>query len=596
MSAATTSAKVGRHSADSAALRAAAGRSPAMFVTLFSAWLAALWWFGPRLVASLAAATGPVSTVAQAYFVVFVAIAWLYGLYNIAVVVFALVDRGLVDRTMPDHALESQEASAAADGAVAAVAVLYTTCNDFVEAGAASCARLDYPNYRMYILDDSTEPTFRARVDRFAAGRPNVEVVRRPTRAGFKAGNLNHALRNHVHEPYFVIADSDEILPRDFLGKLVPRISADPGCGFIQANHRCIRQGTKLQRDMCRGIDIHWEWYQPLRNRFGFVMFLGHGAILRTSCWNEVGGFPELVSEDLAYAIAIRERGYYGRFAKDVTCLEEFPSSVRAFRVRHAKWTRGTCEFLHRMAGTLLRSPNISATEKLDILFPTANLPLTLFFFVFMIMTAIVLPLSIGERSLMTIELQSASLLVPVVRMPEAMNVLYTWDFYLMTLAALVSPLLCFILAMWRTPIRLLRFLAHSTSLYAALAPLSSICVIGYAATRRARFLVTGDRTERASGGGFWSDTHPDSRTTQRLEWIAAWIFLLGALASVQIALLGLAVGYALLAIMHAADWGRPGLQTLTWAPFLLISAGIALGGMSLFSIQPVFFGYGFHF
>ena len=569
-------------------LRTIAGRSPAMFVFLFALWAAALFWFGPRLLESMRAATGPVSALAQGYFVIFVCIAWLYGLYNISVVVFASYTKL--------RARFTTKASAQPAECNIPVAVLYTTCNDFVEAGAASCAKLQYPSYRVYILDDSSEPAYRAKVDRFASRYEHVEVVRRTDRQGFKAGNLNHALSEIVTEPYFVIADSDEILPRNFLTMLVPRIAADPQCGFIQANHRCIKHGTKLQQDMCRGIDIHWDWYQPLRNRFGFVMFLGHGAILRRSCWEQAGGFPEIVSEDLAYAIAIRERGYYGAFAEDVTCMEEFPSSVRAFRVRHVKWTRGTCEFLHRFAKRLVLSKNISLPEKLDILFPTANLPLTLFFFLFMIMTSIVLPMSIGERTVMTLELGGGSLQLPVVRMPVEMNVLYTWDFYAMTLLALVSPLLCFVMAMWKTPIRLLRFLAHSTSLYAALAPLSTICVLGYAKTRSARFLVTGDGSTSATHGGYWAETHPDALTTQRLEWGAAWIFFAGALVSFQIALLGLAIGYALLAIMHSADWGRPGLQTMTWVPFSLIVTGIGLGGMSLFGMQPVFFGFGFHF
>lgn len=568
--------------------RRIANRSPALFITLFGLWFGALYWFGPRLIQSLDAADGPISLFAQGYFVFFVGIAWLYGLYNLSVVAFAIYYRMREKSSVPEP-IETVDHNPP-------VAVLYTTCNDFVEAGAASCARLQYPNFHVYILDDSSDNAEMRRVDRFAARHPSITVVRRPERVGFKAGNLNYALQHAVKEPLFVIADSDEILPRNFLSVLVPRMVADPDCGFIQANHKCIRQGTKLQRDMCRGIDIHWDWYQPLRNRFGFVMFLGHGALLRRSCWEQVGGFPELVSEDLAYAIAIREKGYYGTFAADVTCLEEFPSSVRAFRLRHVKWTRGTCEFLHRFAGRLIRSKNISWAEKLDILFPTANLPLTLFFFVFMIMSAIVLPVAIGERVMVTFEAGAQTLSLPVVRMPEAMNVLYTWDFFAMTVVALVSPLLCFVLAMWKTPFKLVRFLAHSTSLYAALAPLSTICVLGYAITGRARFLVTGDASIQTSTNDYLAETHPDSVVTQRLEWLAAWIFLVGALASFQIALLGLSVGYALLAVMHNSDWGRPGIQTMTWIPFTFICTGIGLGGVSLLGLQPVFFGFGFHF
>jgi len=565
-------------------IRNAAKRSPVMFMFIIAAWASTLAWFGPRLVQVLDVAQGPVSSFALHYFVIFIPVAWLYGIYNLSVVLFALVDRVLPAR---EHALGATDTP---------VAVLYTTCNDFVETSAMSCANLDYEHFRVYVLDDSSDPDIKARIDRFAARYDHVQVVRRKNREGFKAGNLNNALANVVAEPLFVIADSDEILPRDFLRVLVPRINGDPDCGFIQANHRCLQRGTKLQRDMCHGVDVHWKWYQPLRNRFGFVMFLGHGAILRRSCWQTVGGFPEVVSEDLAYAIAIREQGYYGTFAEDVTCFEEFPETVRSFRVRHVKWTRGTCEFLHRYGVDLLRSARMSWSEKLDILFPTANLPVTLFFFLYMIIAAIVLPVAIGERSILTIEAFSTSFQIPVTLMPPAMNILYTWDFFLITVCALLSPILCFILEMWRRPLRLLRFLTHSTALYAALAPLSTMSVLGYAFTRKARFLVTGDTSDGQRGGSVWNETHPDSPAVQRFEWLAATVFAIGALASFQIALFGIAVAYGLISVMHSSDWGRPGLQTMTWVPFSFIATGLALGGMGLFGLQPVFFGFGFHF
>ena len=565
-------------------VRGAAQRSSLMFAFIFVAWTASMLWFGPRLLQSLEAARGPVSSFALHYFVAFIPVAWLYGIYNLSVVLFALISR-------------LQGPIAYAEGAPdTPVAVLYTTCNDFVETSALSCASLDYEHYSVYILDDSSDREIMRKIDRFASRFEHVQVIRRKDRQGFKAGNLNHALAGVVSEPLFVIADSDEILPRDFLSTLVPRINGDPSCGFIQANHRCLQRGTKLQKDMCHGVDVHWKWYQPLRNRYGFVMFLGHGAILRRSCWQQVGGFPEVVSEDLAYAIAIREQGYYGTFASDVTCFEEFPESVRAFRVRHVKWTRGTCEFLHRYGLDLLRSARISWSEKFDILFPTANLPVTLFFFLYMLLAAIVLPATIGERNVMTIEAWQGSFQIPVMLMPPEMNILYTWDFFLITVCALLSPILCFILEMWRTPIRLFRFLTHSTALYAALAPLSTISVLGYAFTRKARFLVTGDNSDSQRGGSIWNETHPDSKGVQRFEWFAATVFAIGALASFQIALFGIAIAYGLISVMHNSDWGRPGLQTLVWLPFSFIATGLALGGMGLFGMQAVFFGFGFHF
>lgn len=572
-------------------------RKPYMFMFIFIAWIAALAWFGPRLVGLVQTAQTPFMVFALGYFAVFTTLAWLYGLYNIGVVLFSTAYRRFVPQWTPPALISAPS-----------VAVLYTTCNDFVEESAESCLKIEYANYHLYILDDSTSAIHKKRIDQFARQYADrVTVIRRPDRTGFKAGNLNFTLENRIAEPYFAVVDADELVPPDFLTKLVPYMETDPDCGFVQANHRCNENGaTRLQRDMRLGIDVHWKWYQPLRNKFGFVMFLGHGVLLRRSCWEKAGGFPEIVSEDLAYAIALREQGSYGVFAEDVMCVEAFPETVRAFRIRHVKWTRGTCEFLHRWGPRLIKSKRIPVIEKLDILFPTVNLPLTFFFFIFMALAGLVLPLTLGGYRTMTIELGGLDLSFGMLSLPPEMAKIFTPDFYAITILTLVAPILCFVFELWKTPLKLARFLGHSTALYAALSPLSSICVIGYALTRRAKFLVTGDVNGGASKNTrlpivqsakrFFSETHPDFRGVQYFEWLAASIFLAGAIVSFQIALIGLAVGFMLLPVMHHEGWDNAVIRRIDFLPSILIAAGIGLGGLGLFGLQPVLFGFGFHF
>lgn len=572
-------------------------RKPYMFQFIFVFWIAALLWFGPRLIELVQTAKTPLIAFTLGYFAIFTTLAWLYGLYNIGVVIFSSAYRRFTSEWAP-AACDTQPP----------VAVLYTTCNDFVEESARSCLKIDYAEFHLYILDDSTSDAHKKRIDRFAQeNTEQVTVIRRPDRTGFKAGNLNYALTTCVSERYFAIIDADELVPVDFLARLVPYLEADPDCGFVQANHRCQQRGaTRLQRDMHLGIDVHWKWYQPLRNKFGFVMFLGHGALLRRSCWEKIGGFPEIVSEDLAYAIALREEGYYGVFAEDVMCVEAFPETVRAFRIRHVKWTRGTCEFLHHWGLRLMRSRKIPLAEKLDILFPTVNLPLTFFFFIFMVLAGLVLPLALGGYQTMTIELGGMGLSFGMLSLPPEMVKIFTPDFYAITILTLVAPILCFVFELWRTPVRLARFLGNSTALYAALSPLSSICVIGYMMTRRAHFLVTGDvkaatgQVAHLSRGQavrkFFSETHPDFRGVQYFEWLSASIFLAGAIISFQIALVGLSIGFFLLPVMHHTGWDNTILRRIDYLPSILIAFGIGLGGLGLFGLQPVLFGFGFHF
>jgi hypothetical protein len=120
--------------------------------------------------------------------------------------------------------------------------------------------------------------------------------------------------------------------------------------------------------------------------------------------------------------------------------------------------------------------------------------------------------------------------------------------------------------------------------------------VAGYLFTGHARFIVTGDRNDGQKTGSMWQDTHPDMLSVRSLEWLAAIVFGVGALASFQVSLFGLAIAYALVAAMNSLTWGVSLLTKLVWLPFTLILSGMVLGGMSLLGLQPLFFGFGFHF
>jgi cellulose synthase/poly-beta-1,6-N-acetylglucosamine synthase-like glycosyltransferase len=574
---------------------------PHFYLAVLTLWALAVGWFHPQLATLPALGKTVWAKGALWFFVLFIDIAWGYAAYNIGVIVFGAWYARRARRAPRELALIAERP---------AVAMLYTTCNDFVERSALSCIEQDYPEHRVYILDDGDDSECRARIDRFAAAHPGqVRVIRRPDRKAYKAGNLNHALAAVAREPLFALVDADEILPPHFLRRLVPRLLSLPDCGFVQATHRCNPDTrSSLARDVGPGVDSHWRWYHPLRNDYGFVMLLGHGALVRRQAWVDAGGFPELVSEDLAFALRAREAGWRGRFAEDVVCYEEFPEDVRAFRVRHMKWTRGTCEFLVREMGGLLRSRRITWVEKLDILLPTLNLPLSFLFFLFVLDANLVLTSLYGTVATMTWVIGGRPWLVPVLRLNPAFDVLDRADLYVVTLIALVSPVLCFVIDMARQPRRLWSFLAQSTALYGALGPLSSIGVVLFALTRRAVFHVTADRGRaRPSGRGvarrlrtsfveFARRSHPDDPLVQGLELICGAVLVSLACVTVQLPFLGLALGYLMLPILHHVRWDRRPVRAALQLPLMLILIGLALGSLSLMGIQTVFFGYGFHF
>jgi hypothetical protein len=92
----------------------------------------------------------------------------------------------------------------------------------------------------------------------------------------------------------------------------------------------------------------------------------------------------------------------------------------------------------------------------------------------------------------MTMDVIGVCVKLPFLLLPRGFTHIYTLDFFLITIATIGSPLLCFVLAMRRTPLRLARSLAHSTALYATLAPLTVVAVAGFVVTGQATFFVTG--------------------------------------------------------------------------------------------------------
>ena len=471
----------------------------------------------------------------------------------------------------------------------------------------------DYASYRVYILDDSSDPAIRARIDAFAAEySERVTVVRRGDRRAYKAGNLNHALASIAREPLFALVDADEILPTDFLARLVPRILAIPDCGFIQANHRSNPNATSaLARDLGPGVDSHWRWYHPLRNDYGFVMLLGHGALIRRQAWVDAGGFPELVSEDLAFALRAREAGWRGRFAEDVVCIEEFPEDVRAFRVRHMKWTRGTCEFLSREAGRLLLTHRLSWVEKIDILLPTLNLPLSFLFFLFVHRRE-----RRPHRAVRRLPRHDVGRRQPRVAGADA--------------AARRG--VC-----GAESARSVRRHDSRDGVARAVLPDRHVAPAGapvvvpgakHGALRRARAAVVdrraavrgdaacgvsrdGGQNARAGGRSLprrrcqrWRNglhefalrSHPDQKLVQGLEIACALVLVALACATFQIPFLGLALGYLMFPVMHHVRWDALGTRALVHIPFALIVSGFGIGSLSLLGVQTVFFGYGFHF
>lgn len=286
---------------------------------------------------------------------------------------YALRRKALV-RALQRQAAEGERALAGAAEPLPRVLLLYCTCNDFNEQALSRCRRQNYGNCKTVILDDSTDPAYKRAAAKYALHHSNVEVVRRQDRSGYKAGNLNNYLRGRSDYDYFVVLDSDEVIPPDFISKALRYFAADENCGAVQARHVASEGKNMFQRLLGRSVAGNGRTVQVIKNFYGANALLGHGMMISRRCYQRAGGFPHVVAEDISFAVEIRNAGLSILYAPDIECSEEFPSSYLALKKRQCKWTQGNLEYMKRYSGQIF-SAKMAWFEKADIILSHYSLP-----------------------------------------------------------------------------------------------------------------------------------------------------------------------------------------------------------------------------
>ena len=305
-----------------------------MFLLIIGLWLLCLLYFNPRLIALL---IGPEPLIAKAFLLIFIIeldFFCLYVFFHLVIVAFSYFAKKSCF-----SGVSFADNFCATGKLFPPVAFLYTTCNDFQEPAALSHLNQDYSNSHFFILDDSTDISLQKKIDEFSARFPlALTVIRRKNKNGFKAGNINYALRLlDAKFKYFSVSDSDTVIPRDYISSLLPYLT-NPRIAFVQsAQATNISQQTQFARFMGPNTDIHFRHYASTKNRYGFVMWYGHGALLRRDVCERIGGIPEIATEDLAYSMKVREQGFEGIFVEKVCCYEDFPPTYKQYRKRNEK-------------------------------------------------------------------------------------------------------------------------------------------------------------------------------------------------------------------------------------------------------------------
>jgi cellulose synthase/poly-beta-1,6-N-acetylglucosamine synthase-like glycosyltransferase len=233
-------------------------------------------------------------------------------------------------------------------------------------------AALTYPRDKLHIqiLDDSTDETLRLSRARAALHRVrgiDINVLQRPERSGFKAGALSWGV-TQSHSEYFAIFDADFCPHADFLLQTIPHFLAHPRLGMVQTRWAYLNTHyAPLTEAQAIAFDGHFGIDQIARCRSGlFMNFNGTGGVWRRQCIEEAGGWGgDTLTEDLDLSYRAQLTGWEFLYLPDVVVQAELTPQITAFKRQQSRWSQGTTQTLRKLAGPILRSPEVGWGKKI---------------------------------------------------------------------------------------------------------------------------------------------------------------------------------------------------------------------------------------
>lgn len=263
-----------------------------------------------------------------------------------------------------------------------------------VERIMKACTSLDYTNYEIIVVDDSTDETFQI-LNKNWNNHPKVKIVHREKRKGFKGGALNEALKHmNPRAEYVLIFDADFIPPPDIMQRFLGifKISTT-GTERIRETRtkprflNALRNGTKkIETAAVQGYQ--WHMLNAGENwltRGVRVEYSGNYMIERT-CQEVLGsmkmiagsvfmvkanvlkkyGWSTSLTEDWELTLRLYMGGYKVIYTPLIQAPAECPSTFRRLVRQRCRWAEGHTFNVKRYFGRVLRSSRLSGMEKFE--------------------------------------------------------------------------------------------------------------------------------------------------------------------------------------------------------------------------------------
>jgi cellulose synthase/poly-beta-1,6-N-acetylglucosamine synthase-like glycosyltransferase len=195
--------------------------------------------------------------------------------------------------------------------------------------------------------------------------------------AGSKADAVNAGL-NAASSPYVCIVDSDSVLERDALLRIMLPILSDPKRVVAVGGIIRVLNGSEITKGQLRRVRLPRKSIEVIqvieylrafligREAWGqgnmLMIISGAFGVFRTDLVRAVGGYrPNAIGEDFDLVARLhrhlRDKGadYHIHFVPDPMCWTEVPSDLKSLGRQRARWQKGLMDVLLSTGAMLFR-------------------------------------------------------------------------------------------------------------------------------------------------------------------------------------------------------------------------------------------------
>jgi cellulose synthase (UDP-forming) len=224
---------------------------------------------------------------------------------------------------------------------------------EVLERTLAGTQALDYPNLRVFVLDDGRRDWLAELCKHYGA-----EHRTRPDNSHAKAGNINYTLRQRLKDPdapdFVAVLDADFVPHRNFISRAIA-LFHDPGVGLVQTpqhffNPDPIQHNLGISQAYPDEQRFFFDHLQSSRDAWGIAICCGTSSMTRAKAIRAIGGLPtQSVTEDFLLTLRLDANGYRTVYLNEALTEGLAPEGVQEYIVQRARWCLGLMEIVRNV-------------------------------------------------------------------------------------------------------------------------------------------------------------------------------------------------------------------------------------------------------